>query len=122
ILRATARLLVGRFRDASRDSRRRRRDHGRPHESRRIAAAPRGVHGAVLQDRRNRGSARALLRDAGLTSRAMSGQSVRDFVTAYERACPGEVVHVREPVTLEYDVMAVVLEYERRRRWPVLMF
>src|SRR5438094_2756575 len=52
----------------------------------------------------------------------MPGQSVRDFVTAYERAFPGEVVRVTEPVTLEHDVMALVLEYERRRRWPILMF
>src|SRR5262249_56852235 len=52
----------------------------------------------------------------------MAGQGGRDFVAAYERACPGEVVRVREPVTTEYDVMALVLEYERRRRWPVLLF
>ena len=52
----------------------------------------------------------------------MAGQSVRDFVAAYEQAFPAEVVRVTEPVTLEYDVMALVLEYERRRRWPVLIF
>jgi len=52
----------------------------------------------------------------------MPGQSIRDFVAAYERAFPGEVVRVSEPVTLEYDVMALVLEYERRRRWPILLF
>ena len=40
----------------------------------------------------------------------MSGQSVRDFVAAYEQAFPGEVVRVSEPVTLEHDVMALVLE------------
>ena len=50
------------------------------------------------------------------------GQSVRDFVSAYERAFPGEVIRVGEPVSIDYDVMAVVLEYERRRRWPILMF
>ncbi len=27
-----------------------------------------------------------------------------------------------EPVSTEYDVMALVLEYERRRRWPILLF
>src|SRR5262245_51358785 len=52
----------------------------------------------------------------------MPGQSLRDFVAAYERAFPGEVVHVAELVSLEYDVMALVLEYERRRRWPILLF
>ena len=50
------------------------------------------------------------------------GQGIRDFVAGYERAFPGEVVHVTEPVTTDYDVMALVLEYERRRRWPILLF
>lgn len=27
-----------------------------------------------------------------------------------------------EPVGIEHDVMALVLEYERRRRWPILLF
>ena len=27
-----------------------------------------------------------------------------------------------DPVSTEYDVMALVLEYERRRRWPILIF
>jgi UbiD family decarboxylase len=52
----------------------------------------------------------------------MAGQGVRDFVAAYEHANPGEVVRVTEPVTTDFDVMALVLEYERRRRWPVLLF
>ncbi len=49
-------------------------------------------------------------------------QDLRSFVVAYERANPGEVVRIAEPVSIEHDVMAVVLEYERRRRWPVLLF
>jgi UbiD family decarboxylase len=49
-------------------------------------------------------------------------QSIREFVAAYERAFPGEVIRVTEPVTTEFDVMALVLEYERRRRWPILLF
>ena len=52
----------------------------------------------------------------------MSAQDLRSFVDAYRNADPSEVVTVREPVTTEYDVMAVVLEYERRRRWPILLF
>src|SRR5689334_7910359 len=52
----------------------------------------------------------------------MAGQGMRDFVGACERAFPGEVVRVKETVTTDYDVMALVLEYERRRRWPVLLF
>jgi 2,5-furandicarboxylate decarboxylase 1 len=49
-------------------------------------------------------------------------QDLRAFVEAYERDSPGEVVRVREPIGIDYDVMAVVLEYERRRRYPVLLF
>ncbi len=49
-------------------------------------------------------------------------QDLRSFVAAYERAHPAEVVRVTDPVALEHDVMAVVLEYERRRRWPILLF
>jgi UbiD family decarboxylase len=49
-------------------------------------------------------------------------QDLRSFVDAYARAVPGEVVRVAEPVSTEHDVMALVLEYERRRRYPVLLF
>ncbi len=49
-------------------------------------------------------------------------QDLRSFVAHYEQRHPGEVVRITEPVGLEHDVMAVVLEYERRRRWPVLFF
>ena len=51
-----------------------------------------------------------------------SHQDLRSFVDAYAAAHPGEVVRVTEPVALEHDVMAVVLEYERRRRYPILLF
>lgn len=49
-------------------------------------------------------------------------QDVRSFVSAFERAHPGEVVRLSDPVDVEYDVMALVLEYERRRRFPILLF
>jgi UbiD family decarboxylase len=52
----------------------------------------------------------------------MDRQSLRHFVAAYAAACPGEVVRIPDPVSLEHDVMALVLEYERRRRYPVLFF
>jgi len=51
-----------------------------------------------------------------------AGQDLRSFVAAYERAYPGEVIRVTDPVSLEEDVMALVLEYERRRRYPILFF
>src|SRR5215469_11495267 len=49
-------------------------------------------------------------------------QDLRSFVAAYAEADPGEVVRVAEPVSVEHDVMALVLEYERRRRHPILLF
>ena len=51
-----------------------------------------------------------------------TGQDLRGFVAAYGAAHPGEVVRVSEPVALEHEIMAVVLEYERRRRHPILLF
>jgi 2,5-furandicarboxylate decarboxylase 1 len=48
-------------------------------------------------------------------------QDLRSFVAAYEQAFPAEVVHVTEPVSTDFDVMALVLEYERRRRFPILL-
>jgi 2,5-furandicarboxylate decarboxylase 1 len=52
----------------------------------------------------------------------MMAQDLRSFIAAYAEARPGEVVRVTEPVSIEYDVMALVLEYERRRRYPILVF
>ena len=52
----------------------------------------------------------------------MDRQSLRHFVDAYGKAYPNEVVRVTDSVSLEHDVMALVLEYERRRRYPVLLF
>ena len=49
-------------------------------------------------------------------------QDLRSFVAAYGETHPGEVVRVTEPVSTEYDVMALVLEYERRHRHPILLF
>ena len=52
----------------------------------------------------------------------MDRQSLRHFVAAYEATSPAEVVRIPDAVSLDYDVMAVVLEYERRRRYPILLF
>src|SRR5258705_11822797 len=48
-------------------------------------------------------------------------QDLRSFVSAYAAAFPSEVVHVKEPVSTEFEIMALVLEYERRRRFPILI-
>jgi len=52
----------------------------------------------------------------------MTAQDLKSFIAAYALASPGEVVRVTDPVSIEHDVMALVLEYERRRRYPVLIF
>jgi UbiD family decarboxylase len=52
----------------------------------------------------------------------VSAQDLRSFVAAYRAAHASEVVTVGEAVSPDYDVMALVLEYERRRRWPILLF
>ena len=48
-------------------------------------------------------------------------QDLRSFISAYAEAFPADVVHVREPISADYEVMALVLEYERRRRFPILV-
>src|SRR5262249_5744590 len=52
----------------------------------------------------------------------MTAQDLRSFVAAYSDARPADVVRVADPVSIEHDVMALVLEYERRRRYPILFF
>src|SRR5262249_59458157 len=52
----------------------------------------------------------------------MTAQDLRSFVAAYSDAHPADVVRITDPVSIEHDVMALVLEYERRRRYPILIF
>ncbi|MCZ6873299.1 MAG: UbiD family decarboxylase [bacterium] len=49
-------------------------------------------------------------------------QDLRSFVRDFEVAFPEDVIRVDDPVDLKYDMMALVLEYERRRRFPILFF
>ncbi|MFQ5913919.1 MAG: UbiD family decarboxylase, partial [Nitrospinota bacterium] len=49
-------------------------------------------------------------------------QDLRSFIREFEEEFPEEVIRVAEPVDLRYDIMATVLEFERRRRFPVLFF
>src|SRR4029434_11124038 len=67
VLRATARLHLRGFRDAPGDPRRGRGHHGGSHQPPRVAAPATRGGVALLQDRRNRGDARALLRH-GMTA------------------------------------------------------
>ena len=49
-------------------------------------------------------------------------QDLRSFVREFEEEFPEDVIRVSEPVDPQYDIMALVLEYERRRRTPILFF
>ena len=51
-----------------------------------------------------------------------SPQSIRGFVSTLERAYPGAVLRVVEPVDPAFQMQALALELERRRRFPVLFF
>src|SRR5690349_19246867 len=53
---------------------------------------------------------------------ARSPQSLRDFLAAVERAHPELVVRVTEPVEQQFQMQALALELERRRRFPVIFF
>src|SRR5262249_12142657 len=60
--------------------------------------------------------------DARESRMGLTRQDLRSFVSAYADARPGEVVRITDTVSIEHDVMALVLEYERRRRYPILIF
>src|SRR5439155_954050 len=49
----------------------------------------------------------------------MADQDLRSFVAAYERAHPGEVIRVGEPVSIAEDLMALVLENEGYHRFQL---
>ena len=49
-------------------------------------------------------------------------QDLRSFITGFEAEYPQDVVRVAEPVGLEYQMMALVMEYERRGRYPIIIF
>ena len=49
-------------------------------------------------------------------------QDLRSFVEEYGKTYPGEFIRVTEPVGLQFDLQAIVLELERRRRFPILLF
>jgi UbiD family decarboxylase len=49
-------------------------------------------------------------------------QDLRSFVDRYAATYPGELIRISEPVSLEFDVQAIALELERRRRFPIVLF
>src|SRR5882672_11406037 len=51
-----------------------------------------------------------------------SHQSIRGFVSNLERAYLDAVMRIAEPVDQAYQMQALALELERRRRFPVLLF
>ena len=49
-------------------------------------------------------------------------QDLRSFVEGYARTYPDEFVPVSQAINLEFDIQAVVLELQHRRRFPILLF
>jgi UbiD family decarboxylase len=49
-------------------------------------------------------------------------QDLRSFVDEYARRYPDGVVRIAESVGLAFDVQAIALELERRRRFPILVY
>jgi len=52
----------------------------------------------------------------------MSRQELRTFVQEYGEAHPGGVLRINEPVSLSLEHQAIVEEFERRRRSPIILF
>ncbi|MFQ5693920.1 MAG: 3-octaprenyl-4-hydroxybenzoate decarboxylase, partial [Nitrospinota bacterium] len=49
-------------------------------------------------------------------------QDLRSFIGDFEKLFPEDLIRISDPVDLKYDIMALVLEYERRKRFPILFF
>ncbi len=49
-------------------------------------------------------------------------QDLRSFVEEYGKTYPGAFIRVTEPVSLQFDLQAIALDLERRRRFPILLF
>ena len=49
-------------------------------------------------------------------------QDLRSFIKEFEAEYPQDVVRVSEQVDLKYQMMALVLEYDRRGRYPIIIF
>jgi 2,5-furandicarboxylate decarboxylase 1 len=52
----------------------------------------------------------------------MNKQDLRSFVDAYRNAYPNDVLHVKQQISLDRDVQAILLELERRRQYPIIIF
>jgi UbiD family decarboxylase len=48
--------------------------------------------------------------------------SLRTFLAELEKKNPAEFLRIREPVALDYEISALTMEMDRRKRSPVLLF
>src|ERR1700744_316465 len=48
--------------------------------------------------------------------------SLRTFLAELEKNNPTEFLRIREPVALDYEISALTMEMDRRKRSPVLLF
>jgi 3-polyprenyl-4-hydroxybenzoate decarboxylase len=49
-------------------------------------------------------------------------QDLRQFVSSVEKDRPGDVLRIKDPVDLKYEITAHILELEKKRLYPILYF
>ena len=49
-------------------------------------------------------------------------RSLRDYLGALEEHSPGSILHIKDKVSLDYEMTAIAMELERRGQSPVLWF
>jgi UbiD family decarboxylase len=52
----------------------------------------------------------------------MTKQDLRSYVDQFDKAYPGEFIRVSDRVSSSFDITAITLELERRRKFPLLLF
>ena len=57
-----------------------------------------------------------------LAASRKSGRSLREYLNALEETLPGSILHIKDKVSLDYEMTAVAMELEQRGQSPVLWF
>jgi 2,5-furandicarboxylate decarboxylase 1 len=59
---------------------------------------------------------------AGEPATEHKGLSLRTFLADLEKNGSTEFLRIKEPVALDYEISAIAMEMDRRKRSPVLLF
>jgi len=52
----------------------------------------------------------------------MSIRDLRTFLKDYEKEYPNDVIHVEKPIRCRYEISAVVIAFEKKGKFPLLIF